>query len=229
MKTRTSNSRSQRMLTIAASLMLFAAPAFAQSVKAPVRTDTRITYHNGPVMQGQANVYLIGYGNFAGTTTTTILTDLIANIGGSSYFMINAMYPDANGTGPNGAVIYSGIVSDSYSHGAALSRSDIQAIVRDSITSGSLPLDNSGVYIVFASKDVTDIRPDGTTCGTPNAGPQHGGFVLNGTTVKDGFIGDADRCDRSIAPWFKGPNGTQLPTPNDNFGADVMASNVAHL
>ena len=80
-----------------------------------------------------------------------------------------------------------------------------------------------------ASRDVTDIRPDGTTFCTPNTFPHHGSFVLNGTSVKYGFIGDADRCDKSIAPWFKGPDGTQLLTPNDNSGADVMASNLAHL
>jgi hypothetical protein len=53
--------------------------------------------------------------------------------------------------------------------------------------------------------------------------------MFNGTSVKYGFLGNADRCSRSIAPWFLAPDGTQLRTPNDNYGADVMASNLAHL
>ena len=226
MKTTTTKS-----LALIMSLTLLALPVFAQGQdhKPPVKTDTKILYHNGPVIQGQANVYLIWYGNFAGTTTPTILTDLVANIGGSSYFVINSIYPEANGTGPNGAVIYSGNVADFYSHGASLKPTDMQEIVRDLITAGYLPLDNSGIYVVFGARDVTDIRPDGTTFCTPNTLPHHGSFVLNGTTVKYGFIGNSDRCDRSVAPWFTAPDGTQLFTPNDNFGADVMASNLAHL
>jgi hypothetical protein len=222
-------SLSQPTLAIIMSLTMFTVPVFAQGPKGSVKTDTKILYHNGAVMQGQANVYMIWYGNFAGTTTPTILTDLVANIGGSSYIVINAMYPGANGTGPGGAIIYSGTRADSYSHGASLKPSDMQAIVRDLITAGSLPLDDSGIYVVLGSRDVTDIRPDGTTFCTPNTFPHHGSFVLNGTTVKYGYIGDADRCDRSVAPWFIGPDGTLLFTPNDNFGADVMASNLAHL
>ncbi|HTG91724.1 MAG TPA: hypothetical protein VL866_04015 [Pyrinomonadaceae bacterium] len=231
MNTRTSKSLTRQMLAITISLTLFAVPVCAQGQgqKPSIKTDTKIVYHNGPVMQGQANVYLIWYGNFAGTTTPTILTDLVSNVGGTPYFVINAMYRDANGTGPSGGAFYSGTVSDSYSHGATLTPSDMQEVVRDFITNGNLPLDNNGIYVILASPDVTDIYPDGTTfCLRPF--PHHGSFTFNGASLKYGFVGNADRCGhQNVAPWFFTPNGTELPTPNDNFGADVMASTLAHL
>src|SRR5437867_2302556 len=42
-----------------------------------------ILYRGGPVMLGTINVYYIWYGNWAGNTATTILTDLANSIGGS--------------------------------------------------------------------------------------------------------------------------------------------------
>src|SRR5690349_7110729 len=44
-----------------------------------------INYHGGPVMLGTTNAYYIWYGNWSGNSATTILTDLMNNIGGSSY------------------------------------------------------------------------------------------------------------------------------------------------
>src|SRR5690242_18452744 len=47
-----------------------------------------ISYHKGPVMTNGITVYYIWYGNWAGNTATTILTDLAQNIGGSPYWNI---------------------------------------------------------------------------------------------------------------------------------------------
>lgn len=224
MNIRTTNFLSQGAIAIAMSLSVFCAVVFAQNGK----TNPKITYHNGPVMRGSANIYLIWYGNWAGNTAPTILTDLVLYLGSSPYFNINTLYPDASGNAPNGAVIYSGTFSDSYSHGTILTPSDMQAVVRDLIANGSLPLDGTGIYVIFASRDITDDYQDGSTFCSRQF-PHHGSFTLNGTSVKYGFIGNADRCSRSVAQWFLAPDGTPLATPNDNFGADVMASNLAHL
>src|ERR1044071_8499304 len=51
-----------------------------------------IFYHGGPLILGTTNVYYIWYGNWAGNTATTILTDLAQSIGGSPYYNINTTY-----------------------------------------------------------------------------------------------------------------------------------------
>ena len=217
--------KTTKSLAIVLSLTMFAIPALAQSSKAPVKPDTKTTYHNGPVMQGVSNVYLIWYGNWAANTAPTIITDLVLTLGSSPYFNINALYPNANGDSPLGALIYSGTIYDSYSHGPELTPSDMQAVVHDWIVAGQLPVDSAGIYVIFGSADVSDSTPEGTFCTTPF--PHHGSFNLNGTTLKYGFVGNGDRCPSS-APWFFGP-GSNGRTPNDNFGADVMANTLAHL
>ena len=228
MNTKTTNLW-QQALAISMCLVMFAVPVFAQGRNSPVKTDTKILYHNGPVMPGVSNIYFIWYGNWTGSTAQSILTDLVLNLGFSTYFQINTLYPDANGSAPNSGLIYSGAIADFYSRSTVFTPSDIQALVRDHIASGALPLDPAGIYVVLAAADVTDVYPDGTTfCTRPF--PHHGSFSLNGTSVKYGFVGNADRCGHQvIAPWFFAPNGTPLATPNDNFGADVMASQLAHL
>jgi len=227
MKSRTTNLLSLSALSIAVSMAMLAAPGLAQN--APVKTNSRILYHDGPVMQGSSNVYVIWYGNWSGNTATTILTDFVINLGSTSYFNINTLYPDANGDAPNGALYYSASIFDAYSHGASLTVPDIQGIVRDWITAGAFPLDGAGIYLVFGSADITDIRPDGSSfCYPQGSPPHHGVFTFNGAQVKYGFLGNADRCPSS-APQFFAPDGTRLQSPNGNFGADAMASNLAHL
>ncbi|HTG93404.1 MAG TPA: hypothetical protein VL866_12515 [Pyrinomonadaceae bacterium] len=191
-----------KSLAIVLSLTMFAVPVLAQNSKAPVKTDTKINYHNGPVMLGASNIYMIWYGNWAGSIVPNILNDFVLNIGSSSYFNINTLYPDASGNAPNGDLIYSGTVFDSYSHGAELTPSDMQAVVRDLFLNCVLLPDANGIYLILAAKDVSDVYPDGTTfCTKPF--PHHGSFGFNGTSVKYGFIGNADRCGhQGVAPWF---------------------------
>src|SRR5215204_403439 len=147
------------LFTIAVVVAIAFAPViFAQ--RGALKTDSRILYHDGPVMQGTSIIYLVWYGNWTGNTTQSILTDLAANLGSSPYFQINTTYPDASGVAPSGGLIYGGSVYDAYSHGSSLTVPDLQQIVGDQITSGGLPGDTDGIFIVIGSADVTDIRPD---------------------------------------------------------------------
>jgi len=172
---------------------------------------SRITYHNGPVMPGTSNVYLIWYGNWTGNTAMSIITDLVLNLGFSNYFLINAQYKDAAGAGPNSGLIYSGAIADSYSRGAALSDPDIAAVVMSHIASGALPLDPAGIYVVLGAADVTATSGFCTQyCG------QHNATTFNGSQVKYIFVGNTDRCPSACSP--------QAVGPNDNAGADGMAN-----
>ena len=227
MRTKTNNPKWKRAMVITLALVMFAAPVLGQRGNNSIKTDSRILYHNGPVMQGNSNVYLIWYGNWANNNATQLLTELVFNLGTSAYSQINTLYPDALGNAPNGGISYSGTVSDSYSHGVALSRADIQSIVRDLIAGGHLPLDGAGIYMVLTSSDITDIQPDGSTFCSRNL-PHHGIVDFNGAQVKYGFLGNPDRCPSTVT-WFTGSDGNRLPTPNGNFGADAMASQLAYL
>src|SRR5215212_2933701 len=88
------------------------------------KNTSKMLYHDGPVMTGTSNVYFIWYGDWSGNTAPQILGELVASLGGSSYFRINTTYPDGSGAAPSGGLVYSGAATDLYSHGYALGETD---------------------------------------------------------------------------------------------------------
>ena len=89
-----------------------------------MKTNTKITYHNGPVMQGHSNVYLIWYGGWIGWPEHDVVTqDLIElfviGIGPSQYLQINVAYKDAIGNGPSGGIRHSAALAVTYTHARA--------------------------------------------------------------------------------------------------------------
>jgi Phosphate-induced protein 1 conserved region len=173
-----------------------------------------IDYHGGPVMLGTKNVYYIWYGNWSGNSATTILTDLANNIGGSPYFNINTTYYNGAIQHVPNAVHYAGSTTDN-SRGTALSDSAVQAVVSDAITQHRLPLDSNGVYFVLTSSDVNETSGFCTQyCGW------HTHATITGTDIKFAFVGNPDRCPSACA--------AQTTGPNDNAGADGMASIISH-
>src|ERR1044071_5246214 len=125
------------MLTVVLILALCELPAFAQNASAnqkdQVKTDSRMVYHNGPIVTGVPEVYFVWYGtwdnNADNTAVQFILTDFLSNLGGTPYFQINAMYPNNVGGAPSGALFYSGAAIDRYSHGLELTAPDLAGIV----------------------------------------------------------------------------------------------------
>jgi hypothetical protein len=174
-----------------------------------------IRYHGGPLILGTTNVYYIWYGNWSGNTAVNILPDLASHIGGSPYFNINTTYHDGSGAHVSNSVHFAGSTNDAYSLGTALDDNGVQAVVADAITHGSLPVDKNGVYFVLTSADVNETSGFCSKyCGW------HGSATIAGTDIKFSFIGNADRCLQSCAP--------QTVSPNNNPGADAMASIIAH-
>jgi len=169
-----------------------------------------ISYHGGPVMLGNTNIHYIWYGNWAGNSATTILTDFAQNIGGSPYFNINTTYYDGSNTHVSNSVSLAGAVNDNYSHGTSLSDAAIQAIV-----AATNPTDTNGVYFVLTSADVTASSGFCTQyCGWHTHG------TINGRDIKYSFVGNPDRCPSACS--------AQSTSPNGNAGADGMASIIAH-
>jgi hypothetical protein len=200
-----------------------------QKPASQVKTNTPITYHNGPIVTGTPGVYVIWYGTWddtaANLATQTILADFLSNVGGSPYFQINAMYPNGSGGAPSGGLLYAGGVVDRYSHGLELTASDIAGIVADEIVSNGLPQDPSGIYVVLASADVSS---NSTGFCAPSVLPLHGTGEALGSQFRYAFLGNPNRCPSVAAPQFFSGN-TQLPTPNQNLAADAMASNLAQV
>ena len=225
--------KSKRMnsIMLAAAVTLCALPVFAQTAptKTQAKTDSRISYHNGPIMTGVPDVFFIWYGtwddNAANTAVQFILTDFLSNVGGSPYFQINAMYPNGIGGAPSGALFYSGAAIDRYPHGLELTASDIAEIVEHQSVTGGLPQDPSGIYLVLASADVSS---NSTGFCQPLALPHHGVGEAFGLQFRYGFLGNPNRCPTVAAPQFFS-GGSQLPTPNQSLPADAMASMMAQM
>ena len=184
------------------------------SGKAGQGPSNGIFYHGGPLILGGTNVYYIWYGNWSGNTAQAILTDFAQNIGGSPYFNINTTYRDGSNNSVTNGINLVGSTSDNYSHGAALSDGQIQAVVSSAISSG-LPKDTNAVYFVLTSADVTATSGFCTQyCGWHTHG------TISGSDIKYSFVGNPDRCPSACSAQATGPNG--------NAGADGMASIIAH-
>jgi hypothetical protein len=183
-------------------------------VKNAPTSNNGIYYHGGPLILGTTNVYYIWYGNWSGNTADSILTTLAQNIGGSPYFKINTTYYNGSGNHVINSVNYAGSTTDNYSRGMALSDSDVQAIVANAISNG-LPKDTNGVYFVLTSADVNETSGFCTKyCGWHTYG------TISGMNIKYAFIGNPDRCPSACEE--------QTTSPNNNAGADGMASIIAH-
>jgi hypothetical protein len=174
-----------------------------------------IFYHGGPLMLGTTNAYYIWYGNWSGNTATTILTNLASSIGGSPYFNINTTYYDGSDTPVTNAVHYAGSTTDNYSQTTALSDAGVQNVVANAINSGRLPKDTHAVYFVLTSADVNETSGFCTQyCGWHTHG------TISGSDIKYSFVGNPDRCPSACA--------AQTTSPNNNAGADGMASIISH-
>jgi hypothetical protein len=196
-----------------------------------LKTGSRMLYHDGPVMKGASHVYVVYYGCWScgmpGTTldSQVVIGNLVSSLGLSPYFRINTTYPDSTGEAPNGALVFGGAVSDNgYAHGNELTVTDISAIITDHFLQGTLPQDPAGIYLVFASPDVSSVQT-----GFCNAGysPYHSQSVFMGTPYRYAFIGNAMRCPTTAGPQFIGSDGSLLPTPNGDFAGDSMAAIAA--
>ena len=175
------------------------------------RAGQRVEYHGGALMLGGTSVYYVWYGNWSGSTAPAILADLATNLGGSPYLSAVTRYPNAVGNAPSNNLQYVGSISDAYSYGTSLQNYDVSFIVGTAIINQALPLDPSGIYVVFTSADVAEMSGFGTAyCGF------HTITSVNGYTIKTVFVGHPDRAPSKCKPQTVGPNG--------DAAADAMAN-----
>jgi hypothetical protein len=97
-------------ISLALAVSVLGGPASAQNGSSPAgsgstRTDSKILYHNGPVLHGTQTVYLIWYGNWNQSNSSdtpegqSLVRDFLYGLNNSSYFKINTTY-----SGPSGLV-----------------------------------------------------------------------------------------------------------------------------
>jgi phosphate-induced protein 1 len=209
-------------------------PGTTQQIQAPGGADnqkltSKMLYHNGPVLTGTRNIYMIWYGcwadncGFGGNLKTmNIMADFLISIGNTPYARINSTYTDASGQPAASAFIYGGdFIDSSYAHGVDLTPADITAIISDRVNNFELPQDRNGIYVIVASPDIAS---SATGFCTPSAPPFHAQGIVNGDIVRYIFLGHPNRCPSVAGPQFS-PSG---PTPNDSYAADVLVSNLAH-
>lgn len=215
----------KKALNIIAIITLCALSIAAQNQK----LTSKMLYHNGPVLHGSQNIYLIWYGcwadncGFAGDINTRmVMTDFLITIGNSPYAQINSTYTDSSGQPAASAFIYGGdVVDSSYSHGVDLTQSDIVSLISKQVNNFQLPQDSNGIYVILSS---ADIASTGTGFCTPSVPPLHAQGIVNGNFVRYIFLGNPKRCPSVAGPQFS-PSG---PTPNDTYAGDVLVANLAH-
>ncbi len=187
----------------------------AAAASGKLQAANGVMYHNGPLMLGTVNLYLIFYGSW-GPKQIALITNWAGHIGGSPYFNINTTYSDWAGRYISNSVALAGTAKDAYSLGKSLSDAQVEQVVTDAISEGSLPMDVNGVYFVMASADVAQ------TAGFCTAFcSYHVDSLFNGQTIKYVFVGNpATQCLSSCAAQSISPNG--LP------GVDAMVNSATH-
>ena len=217
---------------VSASAQQSTSPQAAGTQNPSDRTNSRILYHDGLVLVGTTDVYVIWYGcwdNTCGTagdsTARSIVIDFLCNIGGSPYLSILRGYPNGSGQIPSGALFFGHEIVDNYSHGTELKVSDIQDILSAAITNHAFPQDPNGIYILISSADVSS--PESGLC-DPLQQPHHGIGEALGSDFRYAFVGNPMRCPGVAAPQFVSV-GNLLPTPNGNLAGDGLASTLAHV
>lgn len=215
----------KKLLAIITLCALMTTVVAAQNAK----LTSKMVYHNGPVLTGTQNLYLIWYGCWGSNCgssedydTMVLLFDFLVYLGNTPYAQINSTYTDASGRPAASAFTYAGdVIDSSYSHGVDLTPADLTAIISDKVNSFQLPQDTNGIYIILGSPDIASTA---TGFCTPSAPPYHGMGIVNGIPVNYIFLGHPKRCPSVAGPQFS-PSG---PTPNNSYAGDVLVSNLAH-
>jgi phosphate-induced protein 1 len=193
-----------------------------------VTTGNGINYNGGPVLKGSpVPIYVIWYGNWNGgarpsdsMTTVNLLEGFLGSnsLGGSSYEAINTTYGDNSGN-VSGHLNFSGHSFDNYSAGTKFGDRALPGIVSRAISSGALPNDPNGVYLVLTSSDVSETSGFCRTyCGF------HTHNTILGNDLKYAYIGNVDQCPSGCEIQSTGPNSPSAGVG----GADGMANVITH-
>jgi hypothetical protein len=175
-----------------------------------------LSLHTGNPMIGPVKIYYIWYGTAWDTASKNLLTTFGNSIGGTPYYNINTTYYNHSNVHVSNSVTLAGQTSVGYTYGTALSDAQIQSVVSNAITTGAVPKDTNGIYMVLTDKTVTATSGFCTQyCGW------HDHATISGSDIKYAFVGNPETKCASAC-------GATAPTVNGLPGADAMASIMAH-
>jgi Phosphate-induced protein 1 conserved region len=187
-----------------------------------VVTGKGINYHNGPVLKSNpVPIYIIWYGNWSGTgsntaATVSLVEHFISTLGNTPYEKIATTYGDTTGN-VSGNVSFAGATFVSST--TNLSDSRLKTTVSNAITSGALPNNPNGVYLVLTSSNINETSGFCTQyCGF------HTHATISGSDIKYAFVGNPDRCPSGCEIQTTGPNSPATGVG----GADGMIDVIAH-
>jgi hypothetical protein len=200
-----------------------AAPAAAPSYE--------ITYHGGQVMTGTVNLYHIYFGYFptypdlADSQQTKNLMDYFAtNFDTLSWFgVLSEYYQIIDGVqtfAANRTRFMKSVSYRSTSIAITVTDSDMTDSIVSLISSGQLPIDPNGIYVIIFRGDFNYDSWLQQWCS------YHSQFsLINGIILRMVVIGDPSTAPVDIQ---LGCSAVSPPTANGNFGADSMINLYAH-
>lgn len=208
----------------------------AGTARAALNNQFGIQYHGGAVMNAAngVNVYIIWYGNWGSDTAKTILPTFLSNLNNSAYFGINSTYTDVNGVAITPKVNVLGQYSyTSTTLGTTLTDANVLALAKGALGQNGIPaaIDPNALYFVLTSKEIGESSGFlSAYCGWHSselmdyndAIRQGLPATMSPTNMRYSFVGNADKVSGCGAQNFA--NGS----PNNNVGADAMASVIAH-
>ncbi|HEU4727780.1 MAG TPA: hypothetical protein VFT22_07830 [Kofleriaceae bacterium] len=182
----------------------------ATSESALSTTYNNISYHGGPVLS-DPTVYVIWYGTWNRPTVMSTIYDFIGHVGGTPYWAIHSTYSGASGASVSaGIALASQSMRDPYSLGHTLHDADLAAIVNHAITSGGLPCDPNGIYLVLGDMDTT-LETNG---------------YINGAFHS--YTSPIPGAPPVAAAWVWYGPGATWPGPNGDMGLDAVVAEISH-
>lgn len=174
-------------------------------------------------MSGPMNtVYVIYYGDFD-TSTTDIIDNFLANLGGSGAFNVNSTYSDAQGLFVPNVLDYNPATDayyDANSMGSKLGSNFAVALLQSAFSKMFHTPDPNGIYVEIIAPDVS--VSNANYCGFHT----HSTAVVPGFDIKYAVIPDPGPkhyyCSGNVAVY--GENNS----PNGDIGADSVADTLMH-
>jgi len=206
----------------------------ASTASSKLTAQYGIQFNGGAVMNNSSgvNVYLVWYGNWGTDTAKTILPNFLTNLSNSPYFAINRTYTDANGVAITPIIRVAGqyTYSNTNTYGTNLSDASVIRIAKGALGQSGIPssVDANALYFVLTAPGIRESSGFlSAYCGWHSSETMD--YLNRGsvgtpptTNMKYSFVGDAANASGCGAQNF--PNGS----PNNNVGADGMASVIAH-